>query len=151
MTLDEACAELKSCFTVAPVGNYNQAATGEPYVTFVSGGIKEEGCPVVCWCSSEDHAIRLWRDAVHKYARQVHAHFPDPYSAAGCIFKRPIILYWRWPPQIERRKLARDFFYVVYSRLLISDKPQIQPQLLPPEPPTRRAKRRTAMPRKTAK
>ena len=121
--LEEASAELESRFIVALVGNNYQAATGEPYVVIVSGGVKEEGCPVVCWCSSEDHAIRLWRDAINEYAKEKSG-----------------VLYWRTPPQLDRRKIARDYFYVVYSRLLISDKPQIQPQLLPPEPPTRAQK-----------
>ena len=137
MTLDEARAELESRFIVADVGNNYWAATGEPYVVIVSGGIKEEGCPVVCLCSSEAHAIRLWRDAVNEYAKEKSG-----------------VLYWRTPPQLERRKIARDFFYVVYSRLLISDKPQIQPQVLPPLPPpraARRVKKRTATPRKTAR
>ena len=68
--LDEARAELESRFIVALVGNNYWAATGESYVVVVSGGIKEEYCPVVCWCSSEDHAVRLWRDAVNEYAKE---------------------------------------------------------------------------------
>jgi hypothetical protein len=134
MTLDEARAELEAWgATCAEIGNYSQAATGEEYVVIVSGGMKDEGERCPCFCRSEADAVRLWRDAINAYAN----------GKSGT-------LYWRAAPEMHstvmrvdnydelspdiQQWFGKETFWVVYSRLLISDKPQIQPQALPLQP-----------------
>jgi hypothetical protein len=120
-------------FTLGPQGNYYQAPTGEPYVTVVSGGVKLEGECFPCLCSTPELAVKLWLEAMGEYAA------PDKGKT----------LYWRAPPEIDeiymmpvggdgssshdpdtRRALTRKA-YVVYSRVLVSGKPRIQPAWLP--------------------
>lgn len=109
MTLDEAIKLVESRFIVGPAGNYSEAPTGEPYVTIVGGGIKEEGELFPCYFLSEAFAIQFWLDAVNKYSE----------GKSGT-------LYWRVKPEMMGRKKV----WLIYSRLLISDKPQIQSAIL---------------------
>ncbi len=114
MMLDEARADLEARFPPHPdIGNNRLAATGEPYVIITNCGLKQEGasCPAHV---SEEFAVNGWFHSVNHYAMPKFG-FP---------------LYWRVPPQIERDDKGG---WRVYSRLLISDKPQIQPQTLPRE------------------
>lgn len=113
MTLDEARAEIEEKFPPHPeIGNYYQAATGEPYVVMTNCGPKREG-DIVHAHVSEEFAVDGWFNAMKEYAAD----------------KRSFQLYWRVPPEIERDKNGG---WRIYSRLLISDMPQIQPQVMPP-------------------
>jgi len=103
-----------------------KAPTGEHYVTICSGGVKAEGEFPLAYCLDQQTAIRLWRDAIMAYAADKRG-----------------TLYWREEPMIEPDDLdfnslpegmspthpvlfQRPFrFFIVYSRLLISDKPPI--------------------------
>jgi hypothetical protein len=130
MTLDEARRELECRFAVHPeIGNNALSATGEEFIVILSGGMKEEGDPLPIICSSPEIAIRMWLDAVLKYAESKHG-----------------TLYWRIPPELEsvtyvsenysqlpedtRDAWAKHTYWVVYSRFLISDKPQVRPAIV---------------------
>jgi len=126
MTLDEAQREIESKFTLGPEGNHQFSATGEEYAEIVSGGRLEE-YKYPCYCTSIEAAVRLWKEAVEKYTSE-----------------RTGTLYWRVKPEIdltfifipvdekgeynghpEFRDSAVRPTWRVYSRLLVSDKPQI--------------------------
>lgn len=86
------------------------SATGEPYVTIASGGIVEEGEVLPALCSSPELACRLWLKAFEDYAKDKRGK-----------------LYWRVEPVLDTviagSGIAADTRYVVYARLLISDRP----------------------------
>ncbi len=107
MTLDEARKKIEENWTPHPqLGDNARAATGEPYVTIVSGAIKKEG-DIAPFYATQDEAIAQWFATVLHYGSN-----------------RSGTLYWRCYPELERD----DKTLCVYSRLLISDKPQVQPQ-----------------------
>jgi hypothetical protein len=132
MKLEAARSLVDSWFAIGPQGNHSKAPTGEYYIEIVSGGFRlyeAEHQPCGASCLSEETAVDLWLQAVRDYAA----------DKSGT-------LYWRIPPEMgevmllqvkdngERFTMARDGFvikpyryYRVYSRLLISDKPQIMP------------------------
>lgn len=135
MRLDEARAEVEACFEVWPdLGNYHQAPTGEPYIQIVSGGSVEEAERLPVLCATPEIAVRLWLRAMVDYA-------------GG---RRGQTLYWRFHPELndidclavgpdgssnldrEMRAMMTRKYYTVYSRLLVSDKPRIQPAALSP-------------------
>jgi len=133
MTLDEARASIEDGFKIGPIGNYWQAPTGEPYVEVLSGGAKTEGANCPCLCASPELAIKFWLEAMREYAPPADRK----------------TLYWRVPPEMsehailpvnpdgsftggkEMRAMMTRKVYYVYSRVLVSDKPQIQPATLP--------------------
>lgn len=112
MTLNEAVATIGLPQVDGCASAFSQ--TGEKYVVIVSGGLKAEGvrCPILC--STEELAIKFWLDAFNEYTT----------DKAGTI-------YWRVRPELGSWKIRQadiegipdDLVYVVYSRLLISDKP----------------------------
>ena len=134
MTLDEAVKVLETIRPVWPeVGNCPFAPTGDEYVTIMSGGVKAEGENAPCLCSSPELATKLWLAAVLEYASN-HQHGT---------------LYWRIRPEsdgayfaacdntgdvifqtVKDRLAFTNKRYVVYSRLLISDKPRIRPAVV---------------------
>lgn len=77
--------------------------TGEPYLTFVAGGLKAEGEPFVGYCHSADEAIGLWLSTALLYARE-----------------RSGFLYWRERPFAEENECG----WQVYSRFVISAAPE---------------------------
>ena len=89
------------------------AQTGEPYTVIVSGGIKEQARRFPIWCSNITFAVNLWRKAIDDYADVEDG-----------------MLYWRNKPSLctlaikDKEQTTR--LYTVYSRLLISDRPEIQ-------------------------
>lgn len=108
MTLDEAREAFELNREVHPmVGNYAFCATGEPYIQVLSGGTMEECGAGAEVFSAEDAAISAWLEAAFDYAK----------DKLGTV-------YWRVPPVLE----TYGGKYVVYSRLVISDKPPIQLQ-----------------------
>lgn len=136
MTLDEARTKVESWFTVWPEqGNYHQAATGEPYVVVVSGGLADEAERIPVLCATPEIAIRLWFQAMFDHT----------------IGRIGQTMYWRTAPELdesyflavepdgsssldrEMRAMLTRKYYTVYSRLLVSDKPRIQPAALPPQ------------------
>jgi hypothetical protein len=132
MTLDDARASFEDGFRLGPRGNYSHAPTGEPYVTVCAGAIKAEGELSPCMCSSPELAIKLWLQTAREYA---------PPSDRKT-------LYWRELPVLDEgymlrvapdgsseldaslRRASTIKVYAVYSRFLVSDKPQIQPAML---------------------
>jgi hypothetical protein len=95
---------------------WSRAETGEFYLTVVSGGIKPEGVPHPITCSTPELAIKYWLEAFKEYASDKSGK-----------------LYWRERPEVNGWEYLRGFrgqealiverHWVVYSRLLISDKP----------------------------
>ena len=140
MTLDEARLQIETWFKLGPQGNYAQAPTGESYVEVLSGGVKDEGEHIPLLCSSPELAVELWRKAMFAYAGP-----PDKGKT----------LYWRIPPEMngqwimridaslevarskEMRRMLSRRMYVVYSRVLVSDKPRIQPAVKSSRKPKR--------------
>lgn len=116
--LDAAVAAFEADWDVhQEVGNFRLAPTGEPYVELTCGGEKLEIERSAIVCASSDSAIDYWGRAIRAYAAE-----------------RSGRLYWRVRPQIEPLevkavKFLADRFtlWQVYCRLLISDKPQVQP------------------------
>jgi hypothetical protein len=128
MTLEELRADIEARLPVHPeCGNYYQTATGEPYIEVVIGGEKAEGQQSHAWATSEQSAVRLLHEALVRY-----------------VDGKTGTLYWRIPPEtdcMQFRSLDDEHFkswgpsslWLGYARLLVSDKPQIQPQALPVE------------------
>ena len=137
MTLDEAVAEAGRTFCCTDGPSSSLGPTGEPYVIVVTGGIKEEGEPHPVLCSTPEQAVKLWLDAVTEYGQRpinestTHTHGYVPIGG-----KRWMPLYWRARPEMNEIDYAEcgvpkylnpvQRRYVVYSRLLISDKPVIE-------------------------
>ena len=131
MTLDEARSVVDQFFLVGPKGNDRLAPTGEEYIVICSGGIKSDYDLTPALASTEALAVELWMRAVREYAAQ--------FDRTTCT------LYWRIVPEMDKayflsvdedgkfefeeelRKSFTRVTYRVYSRMLISDKPQIQP------------------------
>jgi hypothetical protein len=135
MKLEDARADIERRFTMGPQGNYRYAATGEEYVQVSTGGLQKEGRRGPGYYSTPAGAVRAWRDAVLKYAKLCDSQISSK------------TLYWRNPPELDSqdyisvegstsndkayREACTITLWRVYSRLLISDKPQIQPALYP--------------------
>lgn len=108
MTLDEARAEVEQLFTPYPeLGDNRKCATGERYLTLCSRGIKPVGESTEGF-TEEGIAITEWLSAFKEYSKDKRG-----------------TLYWRWYPTLEQ---LDDSTWNVYSRLLISDLPAVQPQ-----------------------
>lgn len=123
MTLDEAVAEFERHFDVhefVSSGTPGVSMTGEPYREVVSGGEKDEGSPVCAWCGTEAVAVKLWLQAAFEYASSVH--LPSKGN-----------LYWRIRPEMGKRHWKSELdgapgfdVFCVYSRFLITSKPEIE-------------------------
>lgn len=109
MTLDEAVAHIESKFECVEGQPIAWCETGDKYVKIVSGGVKDEGefTPLF---QDEEQAVGAWLDAVMAYAADKHG-----------------TLYWRIRPNVREYPLDDEGLpaYLVYSRLVISDKPKI--------------------------
>lgn len=96
-------------------GAYSQ--TGEPYVALVPGGIKPEGETFPIRCSTAELAIKYWLASFKEYAD----------GKPGKLYwrERPEIGSWAYQHFVGRVDipLSVECYYVVYSRLLISDEP----------------------------
>lgn len=86
--------------TVGPSWPQHLAVTGEPYVTLMNGGAKDEGalCPSIKPTAAE---------AVDEYLETFDAY---------AMYRREQTLYWRCTPNIQ----SDDGRYVAHSRLLVS-------------------------------
>lgn len=127
-TLADAVADIERRFTVVEGLPCATSQTGEPYVEYGPGGIREQG--IINYAhlhTTEEGAIRALCGVVTHFA----SFAPD--GAA---------LYWRIRPEVEKNVLykdesllmARPHFtpvpvFTVYARLLISDRPVIYPTL----------------------
>jgi hypothetical protein len=150
MTLDEARAQFESLFLLGPQGNYFYAATGEPYVEFVTGGVKAEGERTPLLCASPELAVWHWFKGATDYAMDqcmdYYLDHPDSVFDADRYKRHGFTLYWRVVPELESydiigadcvelskemRAAMTQTIYKVYSRFLVSNKPQIQPATLP--------------------
>lgn len=104
------CSEAEAAFRglriYSEIGDNAFAPTGEQYITFCSGGIKEEGKPVPV-TGTRDLVIELFK----KMAKDYIASKP-----AGSW------LYWRAKPELR----GTEDKYYVRARLLISDLPVIR-------------------------
>ena len=91
-----------------------RSQTGEEYTVIVSGGSKPECRRPPVLCLTEELAVKFWLDAFNEFAR----------DKCGTV-------YWRTRPQLDSWQIKQvglpdefvETVYVVYSRLLISDKP----------------------------
>jgi hypothetical protein len=109
--LAAAVAEFEAELTIGPDGSGRLSATGEEFVACTQFGRRAEATPSGLSPTAE-HAIDAWK------------------KAATSIFDRDdgSVLYWRVRPEIEyfppsRRGAAG---WRIYSRFLISSKPQIE-------------------------
>ncbi len=133
--LDDAVVELAAEFrcvdwTPTEPGDVQAAGaapTGERYIVISTGGEKEEGARCPALFLSAEAAIADWLLHVREHARKQGAAKGSP-------------LYWRVKPEINEGRMMRQWwrdgpesapgwyeesFFVIYSRLLISDKPVI--------------------------
>jgi len=125
MTLDELRADIERRVPVHPeCGDYAQAATGEPYVEVVIGGERKDGGGMPAYATSEQHAIRLLHEALLNY---IGAHSGTLYWR---IFPEVASYEWRRFDDWAFDLMGSRTFWAGYARLLVSDKPQIQPQTL---------------------
>lgn len=104
MKLDDAVADIERRFELGPDGDCSLAANGEPFVTVVSGGRKQQGGRFPAWYNDEDGAAAAWHASVLAYAEG-----------------RGTKLYWRHRPEFERHKTKIHPLFTVYSRLLVSN------------------------------
>lgn len=115
-------AEVEAMFTPHPlIGNHGLSATGEEYLEIVSG-FKQ-----IARCGSLEDAIWIWRWRLKHYIESLP-------SNTMLHISSPTILYWRKLPEIGREKsqngiITKDF-WGIYSRLLISNKPATQSQVV---------------------
>lgn len=133
MTLDQVLAEITRKITCVPfhddrrIEDWSLTPTGEPFLTFCSGGVREEGEHPPCLCYTQEGAVELWRLALMDYAN-----------------RKPGILYWREMPKISnafespgdgddvwlRQNADGEAviipMFLVYSRFLISDRPALR-------------------------
>ena len=124
MTLDEALKEVESRYKCVDGDPYHICQTGDSYVVLCSGGLKDEGKPCPAYYSTPDLAIKAWLDAFNNYSKGLKG-----------------VLYWRVRPEIMKDEVipanAIDWpkgavvastvmWYVVYSRLVISDKEEVK-------------------------
>jgi hypothetical protein len=106
MTLDEATAQIESRLPAQMGTPSYRSQTGETYTIIVSGGVKDEGQAFPALCATEEIAVRLWLEAMNAYLEGKEG-----------------TLYWRERPQLASDEDQFSGRYVVYSRLLVSDKP----------------------------
>ena len=119
--LDTATAKFEKGRRIHPEDGDNAvSATGELYIVITTGGPKVEGRSSGAFATNSATAINMWRQEIERYAAA-----------------RPGILYWRQRPIIELQTyVPKDApnvvgfeleVWQVYSRLLISAAPVIQP------------------------
>lgn len=94
------------------------APTGEPYTVVVSGGDCADGEHRPILCATPEIAVRFWLRAAHDHAE----------GKTGT-------LYWRVRPVLESATVSQGAdaprtVYSVYSRLLISDRPELTAEQL---------------------
>lgn len=113
MMLDEALARIDRKQVDGLSMAYSQ--TGETYTVIVSGGVKPEGERHPILCSFESEAVKHWLAAFNEYAK----------DKAGTVYwrVRPEMNSWVVYEEGDTRREFGDRVYVVYARLLISDKP----------------------------
>lgn len=101
------------------VGNFAYCPTGEPYLTVVSAGIKEEGAKPHLF-QSEQGAVLAWNMTIVKII----------YNLCGkdTVLRGKLTVYWRKEPKMRFFEPAEGKYqrWTVYSRLRISAKPVIQ-------------------------
>lgn len=118
MTLSEAKSRFeqgKSVWSALDFGQwatgkhrpYSIAPTGEKFIVMSSSGEKPEGEEFSKYYETEEWAILAWLSAVSGMAWQL---------------EKPTV-YWRIEPEVEK---IPDKGYVVYSRLVVSEKPVLQ-------------------------
>ena len=128
-TAEEASAEIEKCCRVFPeIGNTSKAPTGEPYVTLVAGGVKDEGEGWPVLYATPHGAIAAWFEAALKYVSLGDVLYWRERPIVECCFYLPStaageFLYKGKDPR-PRRALVLEL-YSVYSRLLVSDSPII--------------------------
>jgi hypothetical protein len=142
VTLDEARADLEAMFLSGPSTKCYKAMTGEHYVEVVSGGVKEEGERYPILCATPELAVSYWFTAAVEYAMNVSMDYyltqNDPIFDHDRYKRHGFTLYWRIVPELDEVTLVladcpvrekvwmqRKFWYV-YSRFLVSKKPQTQ-------------------------
>jgi len=133
MTLEEAVAAFENDFHVVDAFGFpnnpnvpasvdaSKAPTGEPYVSLVSGGIKEQGAHFPAFFKDESLAVEAWLSAAWRYADE----------------RGGKTLYWRSRPRCsaqdyiavnqmgamndpEWRGQLHTTLCVVFSRMLVS-------------------------------
>lgn len=127
MTLDEALRDITQRITCVDWdGDENRepwkAPTGEAYIEFCSGGVRDSDAKEPCLCATKEIAVATWRLAVLDYEA-----------------KRPGVLYWRVKPELEAFKIRvaainedtvgadeTEIRWYVYSRLIVSNKSVIR-------------------------
>jgi len=130
--LDQAVEEFERGRDIYPdVGDYSLCPTGEPYLVFTCGGVKQDGERSKVFCTTAESAIQYWIAEFEKYAANHSGR-----------------LYWRCRPEIEVARCRPEIevaryiptglphptpvgltveFWQVYGRACISSKPAIQP------------------------
>lgn len=109
--LENIVAEINKNYEVmTPIIGAYPISENSPYITICSGGIKIREYPCPCYCSTKEHAIRLWKEAFLEYAKS----------------KNGKKIWWRIFPSMEEVAYREDcleedriIFYYVRARLLI--------------------------------
>lgn len=92
------------------VGNFSEAPTGQKYETVCSAGRKSEGAHII-WIAGKEMAVSLFLGIFEGMAKEAVE------MAEGDLW-----IYWRHHPEV----LTFNGLQTVYTRFLISDRPQIQ-------------------------
>lgn len=130
MKLEQAMQDVASKYEYVGGTPSYKCQTGEEYVAVVSGGIKPEGDRFPVYCSTPEQAVLLWMLAFVGYSAT------RPQKGK---------LYWREKPTVEGEVLVSGNvpgnwpkdkdgfpmglahkFYTVYSRLVISDREEVE-------------------------
>jgi hypothetical protein len=138
MTLDEAVKAIEDRFVCLDGPADTFAPTGEQYLAVCSGGLKHEGGSVPALCTTPEIAIALWLREVKTLGERIaeEESVTTIASAENPLGQRQthLRLYWRIRPELgddlirinPDTEFARDErVYLVYSRLLITAKPEV--------------------------
>ena len=109
------------------IGTGATAPTGEPYVSLVSGGIKAEGERLPAYFSTPERAIVAWYDSALRYAQHGNVLYWRELPSLESQQYAPVDADGEFAKDTDLRKMMTITVYTVYSRLLVSDKPIIQP------------------------
>ena len=113
MTLEEAVAEFERGRVIADGLPQPTSQTGEPYEVIYAGSFGPqrygESAEIGLY-TSEELAAKWWLESIKRYASDKHG-----------------VVYWRTRPDMTRWVVGATErpMWMVYSRLLISDKPPI--------------------------